>query len=72
MRKLKKFVVGNSVTLSAEQMMDLSGGDKDPNVCHSKSTDDTCSGKCYQYEGGPEGNCYWNFQIHNCYCSVAQ
>lgn len=39
MKKLKKFTLGSSVVLSTTQMMGVLGGDTDPNVCHSKTTD---------------------------------
>ncbi len=72
MKKLKKFTIGSSVVLSTTQMQGVLGGDTDPNVCHSKSTDDTCSGPCYQYTGGKAGYCEWNFTSHSCNCHVSQ
>lgn len=72
MKKLKKFTIGSSVVLSTTQMMGVLGGDSDPNVCHSKSTDDTCSGSCYQYTGGKQGYCEWSFSSHSCSCHVSQ
>lgn len=72
MRKIKKIVVAASSQLSALQMQMITGGDTDPNVCHSKTTDSTCSGECYQYVGGPEGFCYWNYVSHSCGCTTNQ
>ena len=39
MKKLKKFTLGSSVVLSTTHLMGVLGGDTDPNVCHSKTTD---------------------------------
>ena len=72
MKKLKKFILGPSEALSATQMMAVLDGDSDPNVCHSKSTDDTCSGSCYQYVGGKQGSCTWDYITHSCGCVVVQ
>lgn len=66
------FAKGSSEMLSAAKMMGVLGGDTDPNVCHSKSTDDTCSGACQQTKNGPYGYCYWDFNVHNCQCYVKQ
>lgn len=72
MKKLKRFTISSTFALSEAQMMDIFGGDTDPNVCHSKTTDDTCSGNCYQYVGGKEGYCNWDYKDHSCQCVVAQ
>lgn len=72
MKKIKKFSISSTLALSEAQMMGILGGDTDPNVCHSKSTDETCSGSCYQYVGGKEGSCYWYYEQHYCQCVVAQ
>lgn len=72
MKKLKKFTLGSSVVLSTTQMMGVLGGDTDPNVCHSKTTDETCSGSCYQYTGGKAGSCKWDYTTHSCGCQVTQ
>lgn len=72
MRKLKKFTVGTSIILSENQMVSVLGGDTDPNVCHSKTTDSMCFGKCQQYFGGSIGNCNWDFNTHSCQCVVKQ
>lgn len=72
MKKLRKFTIGPSIALTDAQMMSVQGGDTDPNVCHAKSTDASCSGTCYQYVGGKEGSCYWNFSSHSCLCQVSQ
>ena len=72
MRKLKKFTIGSSVALSDTQMAGITGGDSDPNVCHAKSYDSTCSGTCRQYSRGKQGYCSWDYNSHSCLCDVKQ
>ncbi len=72
MRKISRVVVREMTTLTNEEMALITGGDKDPNVCHSKTEDSVCSGSCYQYEGGSTGSCYWDYHEHSCKCVVAQ
>ncbi len=73
MRKIKRFVLNDSFTvLSAETQKNvIGGGDTDPNVCHQKTTRDSCSGSCVDYAYNA-GYCGWVGAYSQCVCVVLQ
>ena len=43
-----------------------------PNFLIGNDDEKTCSGSCYQYIGGKEGSCKWDYTTHSCGCQVTQ
>mgnify|MGYP006873048370 CR=1 FL=1 len=71
MKKIKRIsLVPGIQILDAMSQKQLRGaGNTDPNVCHSKSTRESCSGSCVDYEGY-SGSCAWVDATSSCRCAI--